>query len=72
MNKLGVAVMAWAPLAEGGHDIWNNMTLKSIADKHHKTVAQVALRFSIQRNVIVIPKTVHQNRMLKKYEHLGF
>ena len=65
MNKLGVAVMAWAPLAEGGHDIWNNMTLKSIADKHHKTVAQVALRFSIQRNVIVIPKTVHQNRMLE-------
>lgn len=65
MNKLGVAVMAWAPLAEGGHDIWNNMTLKSIADKHHKTVAQVALRFSIQRNVIVIPKTVHPNRMLE-------
>lgn len=63
MKDLGVAPMAWAPLAEGGHDIWNHAVLKSIAEKYGKSVAQVALRFNVQRGVIVIPKTVHQNRM---------
>ena len=55
--------MAWAPLAEGGHDIWNNPVLSSIAQNYGKSVAQVALRFNLQRGVIVIPKTTHENRM---------
>ncbi|WP_301962373.1 aldo/keto reductase, partial [uncultured Megasphaera sp.] len=47
MKKLRVAPMAWGPFAEGGHDIWNNPILKEIAAKHGKTVAQVALRFTL-------------------------
>lgn len=65
MNKLRVAPMAWGPFAEGGHDIWNNPILKKIAAKHGKTVAQVALRFILQRGVIVIPKTVHKDRLIE-------
>ena len=65
MKKLRVAPMAWGPFAEGGHDIWNNPILKKIAAKHGKTVAQVALRFTLQRGVIVIPKTVHKDRLIE-------
>ncbi len=63
MKDLGVAPMAWAPFAEGGHNIWNNEVLKRIGSKYGKSVAQTALRFNIQRGVIVIPKTVHKERM---------
>lgn len=63
MKDLGVFPMAWAPFAEGGHDIWNNDVLKKIGSKYGKSVAQTALRFNIQRGVIVIPKTVHKERM---------
>lgn len=72
MKDLGVAPMAWAPLAEGGHDIWNHAVLKSIAEKYGKTIAQVALRFNLQRGVIVIPKTVHQNRMAENMDVWDF
>lgn len=72
MKDLGVAPMAWAPLAEGGHDIWNHAVLKSIAEKYGKSVAQVALRFNVQRGVVVIPKTVHQNRMIENIDIWDF
>ena len=72
MKDLGVAPMAWAPLAEGGHDIWHHAVLKSIAEKYGKSVAQVALRFNVQRGVIVIPKTVHQNRMVENIDIWDF
>lgn len=63
MKEFDVAPMAWAPFAEGIHDIWHNPVLTKIAEKHGKTVAQVILRWNIQRGVIVIPKTVHKKRM---------
>lgn len=72
MKKLHVAPMAWGPFAEGGHDIWNNPILKGIAAKHGKTVAQVALRFTLQRGVIVIPKTVHKNRLIENMDVWDF
>lgn len=72
MKELGVAPMAWAPFAEGGHDIWNNTVLKEIAEKHGKTVAQVTLRWNVQRGVIVIPKSVHQNRIVENMDIWDF
>lgn len=59
-------------LAEGGHDIWNHPVLKGIAAKHNKTVAQVVLRWNLQRGVIVIPKTVHAARMTENINVFDF
>lgn len=62
-NDLGVAVQSWASFAEGKNDTFNNKVLKSIGDKYGKSVAQVILRWLIERNVIVIPKTTRKARM---------
>jgi len=58
-----VRVEAWAPFAEGKHDIFTNETIKEIADKYNKSNGQVILRWLIQRGIVVIPKSVHKNRM---------
>ena len=63
---------AWAPFAEGQNDIWNNPMLKAIAEKHGRTVGQVVLRWLNQRNVVVIPKTVHKERMAENLNILDF
>ena len=63
MEKYGTQVMSWGPFAEGNNDYFQNPVLKEIGDKHGKSVAQTALRFLIQNGVIVIPKSVHKNRM---------
>ena len=72
MKDLGVAPMAWAPLAEGGHDIGNHAILQSIGERYGKSIAQVALRFNLQRGVIVIPKTVHPDRMAENIDIWDF
>lgn len=58
-----VQVEAWAPFAEGKHDIFTNETIKEIADKYNKSNGQVILRWLLQRGIVVIPKSVHKNRM---------
>lgn len=63
MKEFGVQIEAWGPLAEGQKDIFNNPTLTEIGKKYGKTVAQVILRWHIQRDVVVIPKSVHKNRI---------
>ncbi len=72
MKDLGVAPMAWAPLAEGGHNIWQDPTLRAIGKKYGKTNAQAALRFNVQRGVIIIPKTVHKDRMEENFNIWDF
>lgn len=62
-KHFGVQLEAWAPFAEGGRGIWTNETLKKIAENHGKSVAQAVLRFNIQRGVVVIPKSVHKDRI---------
>ena len=62
-EHFGVAVEAWAPFAEGGRGIWTNDVLTEIAKAHNKTVAQVILRWNVQRGVVVIPKSVHKERI---------
>lgn len=63
MKKLGVQPEGWAPFAEGLKGMFVEPVLQEIAAKHGKTVAQVILRWETQQGVIIIPKSVHKNRM---------
>ncbi|MGN0162589.1 MAG: aldo/keto reductase, partial [Candidatus Ornithomonoglobus sp.] len=63
MNEYGVVPEAWGPFAEGRHGIFTHPVLSEIGEKYGKTAAQVALRWNVQRGVVVIPKTVHRDRM---------
>lgn len=64
--------MSWGPFAEGRNNFFQNETLQKIGEKHHKTVAQTALRFLIQENVVVIPKSVHKERMEQNFDIFDF
>jgi 2,5-diketo-D-gluconate reductase A len=64
----GVQLESWGPFAEGKHDIFNNELLRSIADSHQKTVAQVILRWLIQRGVVAIPKSVRPERIAENFD----
>ena len=63
MKEYDVLPQAWGPLAEAGQGIFENEVLLKIAKKYNKTAAQVILRWNIERGVMIIPKTVHKNRM---------
>ncbi len=63
MEDLGVVPEAWGPFAEGGHGIFTHPVLKEIGDRYGKTPAQVALRWNVERGVVVIPKSTHIERM---------
>lgn len=63
MGEYGVVPEAWGPFAEGNHGIFTHPVLSAIGEKYGKTAAQVALRWNIQRGVVVIPKSVHKERM---------
>ena len=63
MKEYGVQPEAWGPLAEGKHAIFTNETLSAIAQKYGKSVAQVVLRWNTQRGVVIIPKSVHKERI---------
>jgi diketogulonate reductase-like aldo/keto reductase len=67
-----IRVEAWAPFAEGKHDIFNNEVLKAIAEKYNKATGQVILRWLLQRGITVIPKSVHQNRMAENIDVFDF
>ncbi len=71
-KHFGVQLEAWAPFAEGGRGIWTNEVLKRIAEQHGKSVAQVILRWNIQRGIVVIPKTVHENRLKENIDVFDF
>ena len=63
MAKYGVQPMSWGPFAEGRNDYFNNSVLKEVGAKYGKSTAQVALRFLLQSDVVVIPKSTHKERM---------
>ncbi|MGD1819124.1 MAG: aldo/keto reductase [Pleomorphochaeta sp.] len=63
MEKYNVQHESWGPFAEGRKDMFTNLVIKEIADKYNKSIAQVILRFLIQNDVVVIPKSIHKNRM---------
>lgn len=72
MKENGIQPMAWAPLAEGRHDIFKHPVLAKIGEKYGKTAAQVALRWNIDRGVVIIPKSVHVERMQQNFDLFDF
>lgn len=72
MKMYGVQPEAWRPLAQGAGGIFRNPELETIADKYGKTVAQVVLRWNIQRGVAVIPKSTHKERMAENIDVWNF
>ena len=72
MEKYNCQIMSWGPFAEGKNDFFNNETLIEIGNKHNKTVAQVALRYLLQRGVVLIPKSTHKDRMEQNMDIFNF
>ena len=63
MKEFGIQPEAWGPFAEGKHGIFTHPVLTAIGEKYGKSAAQVALRWNVQRGVVVIPKSTHRERM---------
>ena len=72
MDELGVAHMAWGPLAEGKNGFFTNETLLKIGEKYGKTGPQVALRYLMERGVIIIPKSSRKERMAENLNIFDF
>lgn len=72
MKEYGVTPEAWGPFAEGQHGIFTHPVLTGIDDKYGKSAAQVALRWNIQRGVVVIPKSVHADRIRQNIDVFDF
>lgn len=72
MEKYKVQHESWGPFAEGRKDFFTNQTLNEIGAKYGKTAAQTALRYMIQKNIVVIPKSVHIERMAQNFDVFDF
>ena len=72
MKNYDSRIMAWGPLTQGHDELFANPVLKSISEKHGKTIPQVALRYLIQRGIIAIPKSTHKDRMQQNLEVFDF
>lgn len=72
IQEFGTHIMAWAPLAEGRNGFFTNPVLERIGKKYGKSVAQVALRWLLQRGVIIIPKSTHIERMQQNIDIFDF
>lgn len=72
MQRYGTQIMSWGPFAEGRNNFFSNPVLETVGKLHEKTVAQVALRYLIQRGVAVIPKSVHKERMAENLNVFDF
>ncbi|WP_338596501.1 aldo/keto reductase [Clostridium baratii] len=71
-KKYGVKLEAWAPFAEGKNGMFTNPELKEIGDKYGKSVAQVILRWLLQRGIVPLAKTVNKERMLQNIDIFNF
>lgn len=72
MKKYGVQIQAWAPFAEGKNDLFSNEVLVSIGNKYNKSSAQVTLRYLIQRDISVLPKSIKKERMQQNFDVFDF
>lgn len=72
MEQHGIAHEAWAPMAQGRENLFENPTLQTIGEKYGKTTAQVMLRWHLQRDTIIIPKSIHEHRIIENANLFDF
>lgn len=72
MKEKDVQLESWGPFAEGKNDLFKNGLLMAIAEKHNKSVAQVVLRWLIQRNIVAIPKSVRKEKIIENFDIFNF
>ena len=72
LQKYGCQIESWGPFAEGRNDFFTNPVLTDIGAKYGKSAAQAALRFLMQSDVVVIPKSVHKDRMQQNFDIFDF
>lgn len=72
MERFDCRIMSWGPFAEGRNDFFNNNVMASIGEKYGKSVAQTALRYLLQRGIILIPKSSHKERMQQNLDIFDF
>lgn len=72
MEKYQIQAQAWAPFGQGKNNMFENETLSSIGKKYGKTVAQVILRWLLQRNIVALAKTVNKDRMQQNFDIFDF
>ncbi|MGF7026892.1 MULTISPECIES: aldo/keto reductase [Sphingobacterium] len=72
LNENNIQTQSWGPFAEGKNDIFHNRVLKSIGENYNKTVAQVILRWLVQRDIIAIPKSVRKERIGENFQLFDF
>lgn len=72
LKKYDVIHEAWAPFGEGRGNMFSNPVLQEIGDKYNKTVAQVIMRWQLQRGIVVIPKSTHKERMAQNLDVFDF
>jgi 2,5-diketo-D-gluconate reductase A len=72
VRERGVQIESWGPFAEGRNNLFTDPTLSEVGAAHGKSVAQVVLRWLIQRNAVVIPKSVRPERMRENFDVFDF
>lgn len=72
MKKYNCQIMSWGPFAEGRNNFFTNNTLVNIGNNYDKSSAQVALRFLVQEGIVVIPKSIHRERMEQNFNIFDF
>lgn len=72
LKEQGVQHQSWAPFAEGQGNMFSNELLTTIAEKHNKSVAQIVLRWLVQREIVVIPKSVRKERIIENFDIFDF
>ena len=72
MDEYAVTHEGWAPFAEGNYDIFSNEVLAEIAERHSKTIAQVVMRWHVQKGIVAIPKSTHKERIIENFAIFDF
>ncbi|WP_160134955.1 aldo/keto reductase [Halococcus salsus] len=72
LNEYGIQHESWGPFAEGRNDLFEHDVLVSIGEQHGKSAAQVVLRWLIQRGIVAIPKSVHEERIVENFDVFDF